>query len=176
METPTQVETAVLEGRDNCQALSAFVLSAGVVLAIPAVVVVAWELGVRVEWVYLVWKLFIAYLIMLGPLLVLVAWRRGKQLEAEVFLEHWGEARERQVAPAASGSSGAGKMGNRTAQADAPLQPTRQGEAANRPGAELKFACPSCGQHIRCEQGYVGKQINCPACQKPIQVPRADAG
>ena len=37
--------------------------------------------------------------------------------------------------------------------------------------AEFKFYCPRCGQHILCDTGYSGQQINCPVCQKPIMVP-----
>jgi len=39
--------------------------------------------------------------------------------------------------------------------------------------AEFKFSCPQCGQHIQCDTGYVGAQINCPACQQSIVVPQA---
>jgi outer membrane lipoprotein-sorting protein len=44
--------------------------------------------------------------------------------------------------------------------------------------AEFKFSCPQCGQHIQCDPGYSGVQINCPSCQQAIvvpQVPRAAA-
>jgi hypothetical protein len=39
--------------------------------------------------------------------------------------------------------------------------------------AEFKFSCPQCGQNIRCDVGYSGLQINCPACKQAIVVPRA---
>lgn len=39
--------------------------------------------------------------------------------------------------------------------------------------AEFKFSCPQCGQHIQCDTGYGGAQINCPTCQKAIVVPQA---
>jgi hypothetical protein len=39
--------------------------------------------------------------------------------------------------------------------------------------AELKFSCPKCGQHIQCDTGYGGVQINCPSCQQAIVVPQA---
>ncbi|HEX7618853.1 MAG TPA: LamG domain-containing protein [Verrucomicrobiae bacterium] len=38
--------------------------------------------------------------------------------------------------------------------------------------AEFKFPCPSCGQQIQCDAGYGGSQINCPACQQSIVVPK----
>ena len=37
--------------------------------------------------------------------------------------------------------------------------------------AEFKFFCPQCGQHIQCDTGYAGRQINCPVCQQAIVVP-----
>src|SRR5512135_3220881 len=39
--------------------------------------------------------------------------------------------------------------------------------------ADFKFSCPQCGQHIQCDTGYAGSQINCPSCQKTILVPPA---
>jgi outer membrane lipoprotein-sorting protein len=39
--------------------------------------------------------------------------------------------------------------------------------------AEFKFSCPQCGQHIQCDTGYAGAQINCPSCQQSIIVPQA---
>lgn len=38
---------------------------------------------------------------------------------------------------------------------------------------EFKFSCPQCGQHIQCDTGYVGANINCPACQRAITVPQS---
>jgi len=38
--------------------------------------------------------------------------------------------------------------------------------------AEFKFSCPQCGQHIQCDPGYSGAQINCPSCQQTIVVPQ----
>ena len=64
--------------------------------SIPAVVVVAWELGVSEKTVQIVWRLFIAYLIVIGLLLLVMEWRRLKRLEAEEFLKRWHESRERE--------------------------------------------------------------------------------
>jgi hypothetical protein len=36
---------------------------------------------------------------------------------------------------------------------------------------EYKFSCPHCKQPIQCDPGYVGAQINCPACGQAIIVP-----
>jgi len=37
--------------------------------------------------------------------------------------------------------------------------------------SDIKFACPHCQQHIQCEPGYAGMQINCPACGGNMLVP-----
>jgi hypothetical protein len=39
--------------------------------------------------------------------------------------------------------------------------------------AEIKFSCGQCGQHISCDEGWSGHQIQCPACQTTIDVPHA---
>ncbi len=41
--------------------------------------------------------------------------------------------------------------------------------------ADFKFSCPGCGQHIACDTGYSGMQINCPTCKQNIVVPQAPA-
>jgi outer membrane lipoprotein-sorting protein/FlaG/FlaF family flagellin (archaellin) len=40
---------------------------------------------------------------------------------------------------------------------------------------EFKFSCPQCGQHIQCDVGYAGAQINCPTCKQAILVPQAQS-
>jgi hypothetical protein len=41
--------------------------------------------------------------------------------------------------------------------------------------SDIKFACPSCQQHIQCGPEYAGMQIPCPACHSQMTVP-APAG
>ena len=36
---------------------------------------------------------------------------------------------------------------------------------------DLKFACPHCEQHIKCEETWAGKTIACPACNRNVVVP-----
>jgi hypothetical protein len=36
---------------------------------------------------------------------------------------------------------------------------------------DLKFSCPSCGQHIQCEESHAGEKIPCPGCAAVIRVP-----
>jgi hypothetical protein len=41
--------------------------------------------------------------------------------------------------------------------------------------SEFKFSCPHCAQHIRGDERYCGKQIQCPACKHLITVPLSPA-
>ena len=38
--------------------------------------------------------------------------------------------------------------------------------------SNFKFNCPSCGQKILGDTGYIGSPIPCPTCRKPLTVPR----
>ena len=51
--------------------------------------------------------------------------------------------------------------------------PTRHAAETKQSMAEFKFSCPQCGQHIQCDSGYSGSQINCPSCHQAIMVPQA---
>ncbi len=37
--------------------------------------------------------------------------------------------------------------------------------------SDLKFSCPSCGQHVQCDESYAGERIPCPSCASLIRVP-----
>jgi len=39
--------------------------------------------------------------------------------------------------------------------------------------SEFKFACPVCGQHITCDSGSSGTQMDCPTCFRKLVVPQA---
>lgn len=41
--------------------------------------------------------------------------------------------------------------------------------------SEFKFACPVCGQHITCDSGSAGTQMDCPTCFRKLVVPQAPA-
>jgi hypothetical protein len=41
--------------------------------------------------------------------------------------------------------------------------------------SEFKFACPVCGQHITCDSGSSGTQMDCPTCFRKLVVPQAKA-
>ena len=37
--------------------------------------------------------------------------------------------------------------------------------------SDLKFNCPSCGQHIKCDESHAGENLPCPGCAHLIRVP-----
>jgi hypothetical protein len=37
--------------------------------------------------------------------------------------------------------------------------------------SDLKFSCPSCAQHIQCDESYAGERIPCPSCAALVRVP-----
>ena len=39
--------------------------------------------------------------------------------------------------------------------------------------SEFKFSCSHCGQHIKCDEQFSGRQIQCPACNVLIRIPPA---
>lgn len=39
--------------------------------------------------------------------------------------------------------------------------------------SEIKFSCPSCGQNLEIAAGFGGRQVDCPACKKPLLVPKS---
>src|SRR6516165_7849926 len=41
--------------------------------------------------------------------------------------------------------------------------------------SEFKYACPVCGQHIRCDSSQSGSIMECPTCFQKITVPQAPA-
>lgn len=41
--------------------------------------------------------------------------------------------------------------------------------------SDVKFSCPACSQHIRCDASLGGTQVECPACRAPMIVPGAGA-
>lgn len=41
--------------------------------------------------------------------------------------------------------------------------------------SDIKFSCPTCGQHLSGDLRYAGTQIKCPGCQNPFIVPAAPA-
>jgi len=42
--------------------------------------------------------------------------------------------------------------------------------------AEIKFLCPSCNQHITCDDAWSGHEIQCPICQNALTVPARAGG
>jgi len=141
---------------------------------IPAVVVLAWELGVTAKVIHTVWGVFIAYLVVGGLLLVLLERRRRLSLEAEAFLKGWGQLRQAPSPPSPGGRASARAQTSSESSASqgsrrrSPSQVTSSKESVP---ADFKFSCPLCGQHISYDARYSGQRIDCPACRNEIVVP-----
>ena len=41
--------------------------------------------------------------------------------------------------------------------------------------SDFKFSCPACDQHLALDEGWRGRQLNCPACRNAIEIPSAPA-
>src|SRR5471032_1336342 len=41
--------------------------------------------------------------------------------------------------------------------------------------SEYKYACPVCGQHIKCDSSQAGSVMECPTCFQKITAPQAPA-
>ena len=41
--------------------------------------------------------------------------------------------------------------------------------------SEYKYACPVCGQHMRCDSSQAGTVMECPTCFQKITAPQAPA-
>lgn len=41
--------------------------------------------------------------------------------------------------------------------------------------SDIKFACPSCGQKIKCDSGHAGARIPCPGCGSELEIPQLEA-
>jgi predicted RNA-binding Zn-ribbon protein involved in translation (DUF1610 family) len=41
--------------------------------------------------------------------------------------------------------------------------------------SDLRFECPSCGQHLAVEEKGAGMTVNCPGCNQPVKIPSRSA-
>lgn len=150
-------------------------------LNFPELDYLCWRMGIAATTLYLCWLCFILYL-WLGSIICLFSeWERFQQIKAETFVERWRIMREQGhwPLPAAMKQTGAPlppqeqKVSKSPQIAASPERASKvQNSNTNPVLIEFKIACPNCGQHIKCDKEYFGKEINCPACQKPIHVPR----
>ena len=37
--------------------------------------------------------------------------------------------------------------------------------------SEFKFNCPKCDQHLKCDEQFAGREIQCPNCDHLIRIP-----
>jgi DNA-directed RNA polymerase subunit RPC12/RpoP len=142
----------------NCGVYYCAMIWMKTVTPIPVVQLVGWKIGFRNPRVLsLFWGLFVAFLIVGCVVLLVHERRRVKQLGAEIFMKRWAESRRRA--------------------SELLTEPLQRGIRASKNRlddvSEFKFSCQNCGQHIRCDEGYSGRQIRCPVCHREILVPFA---
>ncbi len=141
----------------------------------PAAVALAWKAGVssRVscKLVDLFWTLFIEYFLAGSLLLMALEWRRPKQLRLDSFFRNWVSPREARIKTPKLAADGNGlPSSSRPGPESAGSYDRRERPPTQPPVLDFKFSCPNCGQHIQCDYGYSGRQINCPVCCKTILV------
>lgn len=56
------------------------------------------------------------------------------------------------------------------------MPPALKYEMFRRNMSEFKYACPVCGQHIKCDSSQSGTVMECPTCFQKIVVPQAPVG
>ena len=56
------------------------------------------------------------------------------------------------------------------------MPPESKYEMFRRIMSEFKYACPVCGQHIKCDSSQSGTVMECPTCFQKIIVPQAPTG
>lgn len=137
----------------------------------PAVQLVGWKIGANnPRIVDIVWRFFILYLLIGGSSYLVWEWRRTKRRAAADYLDEWKHRREE----VATGVHNASQPVKPPAEKPMELAPAKKLDVTEPDGAlGFKLGCPHCGQHVRCDADYAGRQVECPACKKPFRVPAA---
>ncbi len=155
----------------------------------PAVKFIGWETRIAPTVLNHCWIWFIGYLWAGSLICLLLQWRQFRQGKADAFENRWRQMREaagsqgsstRQTILSASSQKAHDRSADesrlkREMRSQSPIQSQSdnkiQAPKMKPAPGEFKFSCPSCGQHIKCDEGYSGRQINCPVCQEQILVP-----
>ena len=134
--------------------------SMGVTAPFPFLRAVAQNVGVAPRALDRAWWWVIVFYLAGACVLLMGEWCRWRRSMKKSFAERWREYRDTPTELVTAGQEKAG-----IGQA-APVSEAVQGD--------FKFTCPVCGQHIRCEMGYVGRQVHCPGCKKSVTVRKPD--
>lgn len=142
----------------------------------PSVQAVARKIGAQPNTVDWWWKLLIGYLLLGGTALLVAERHRLKHLKADAFLKHWREMREAPLTASRAPGPASPPIDPGATKPRTPAPTSSKPEPHGSPlPSDLKFSCPRCGQHIRCDVAYSGSPISCPGCHENIQVPPTDA-
>ena len=132
---------------------------------------IAWKVGLG-PWVAdKCWKILIAYLVVGGLFVIILEWHQLKQLQTKLFMERWSAVRLGNLQIEETWPNATYAIVEAMAIAErSPIDVGKKGPSDDPIVREYKFCCPSCAQHIRCDQEYLGRRINCPKCQKQIWI------
>jgi hypothetical protein len=120
------------------------------------------------------WKAFDGFLLLGGAALLVLERRRLKHLKADAFLRQWRDIREAPPTPPRRPEPGSPPVAKQPTEGESSAPAKGKSEAhGSSLLTELRFSCPCCGQHIRCDVAYSGTPIRCPACRENIQVPQS---
>jgi hypothetical protein len=151
----------------------------------PIVKLLGQQFGISPSTANFCWELLVAYLFIPSLACLFIEWRRFKQGRAEAFLRGWRKARKNQervslARPIIRPPSSPKTQNPSTHESASPRSVDAQHDISSRTDIKMKevkakpvpheftFSCPNCGQHIKCDEGYVNRQINCPSCGKQI--------
>jgi hypothetical protein len=151
----------------------------------PTVILLGQQFGISPSTANYCWELLVAYLFIPSLACLFIEWRRFKQGRAEAFERNWRKARKNQervsvartiIPPLSSPETqnpsthesasphGVDSQNDISRGTDIKMEEVKAKPAP----LEFTFSCPNCGQHIKCDEGYVNRQINCPTCGKQI--------
>ena len=133
----------------------------------PLVQYAAWSLDWHTSTIRDLWLVLTAHLLFGGVICLFFEWLRFRQLEAASFMERWSKLREQTGTRAALKEKEPGRA-PLSSQSPPVIGITKREDVP----VNIKFACPKCGQRIKCESSFSGNQINCPACQQQLTIPR----
>ncbi len=139
----------------------------------PCVRAVGMRAGIAPATLDIAWKMWILVLLTGAGMIAMAEWRCRKRLKDSGYMEQWRQFREGRVVqsrPQVEHADSRSPIAEGTA--DRTSTHVHVGLTEENLPAEVRAACPNCGQHIRCDIGYGGVQIICPACKKNITLHR----
>jgi hypothetical protein len=143
-------------------------VSMGVAAPFSCVQAVAQNAGVAPATLDVWWRLVTLFYLTGACVILACEWRRWRRAKSKAFVERWREYRETPTVWVTTTQPEKSVPGEKAATNS--CRPVNgYAELINKAvKGDFKFTCPNCGQHIRCELDYTGRQVHCPGCKKSI--------